>query len=214
MAFDAIKCINENVISLLTVTALIGGALMASVIWLFLSGDNFNGLARPYAPPGQTLYVLSKVIAVFVYLLMWWQMMLGIVNKTNIKYHALFGTGIFILIFSHVLLFLFAISTRQEKFNLSLLLPDFTDGYYKSGLSFGIFAFLCIIIAIMTGMLRKKLQRFWKVGHSFIYITFALATVHSLMIGSDVNSGMFLYIVYSAVFSLIIIFIYQKLIAL
>ena len=99
-------------------------------------------------------------------------------------------------------LFILAISIRQEEINLGMLLPNFTNDYYKSGLSFGVMALFFIFIATFTGIFRKKIQGFWKVGHSLVYMTFVLATVHGLMIGSDVNSGVLSYIIYGAVFSL------------
>jgi len=122
----------------------------------------------------------------------------------------LFGISIFVLIFCHVLLFVSAVSIRQEELSIGMLLPDFSIGYYKNGLSLGVLAFFFILIATISGILRKRLHKFWKLGHGFVYLTFALATVHGLMIGSDVNSVLLSTIVYGAVLSLVIVFVYQK----
>ncbi len=184
--------------------------IMGSVAYLLLSTGNFSELSRLYAPPGQALYVYSKVVAIFVYILMWWQIMVSILKKVDTKQHIFLGISILGLTLAHVFLFISAISIRQEEINLGMLLPNFTNDYYKSGLSFGVMALFFIFIATFTGIFRKKIQGFWKVGHSLVYMTFVLATVHGLMIGSDVNSGVLSYIIYGAVFSLTFATIYKK----
>lgn len=178
--------------------------------YLLLSNGSIQELARPYSPPGQFLYVLSKIIATCVYLLMWWQIMLGILNKVNTKHHVLLGIGVFFLIIAHVVLFISAVSIRQEELSVAILLPSFSSGYYKSGLSFGVIALVFIFIATVSGLFRKKFQKYWRVGHGFVYLTFVLATVHGLMIGSDVNSGIYPYIFYGAVLSLLFAYIYRN----
>ncbi|HFD31674.1 MAG TPA: hypothetical protein ENJ28_03010 [Gammaproteobacteria bacterium] len=202
--------ISGNTVKENTIAPLLGASLLFITTALLLSGGNFTELTRTYAPAGQTSYLFSKIMAIFVYVLMWWQIMLGLVNKVNTKHHILLGLSVFSLILMHVLLFISAVSIRQGELKLGMLLPDFTSDYYKSGLSFGVMALFFIVIATFTGVFRKKLQSFWKLGHSLVYITFALATTHGLMIGSDVNSAVFSYIVYGSVFSLILAFVYKK----
>ena len=202
--------VNKSIINKNTVSPLLGIPLIALAAYLYFLNNGLNEITRPYAPPGQSLYVLSKVAAILVYLLMWWQIMLGLFKKINTTHHIVFGTGIFILITSHATLFIAAVSIRQEQLVLGMLLPDFTAGYYKSGLSLGVIALFFIFMVTFTGFLRKKLKNVWKVGHSLVYITFTLASVHGLMIGSDVNSGVLTYIVYGAALSLIFAFFYKK----
>jgi len=191
-------------------TPLLGVSLLFIMTSLLLSGGDFFALSRTNAPPGQTLYLLSKITAVFVYILMWWQIMLGMAAKVNTQHHILLGVSVFILILMHVLLFISAASIRQDELNLSMLLPNFISGYYNRGLSFGVMALFFIVIATFAGIFRNRLQPFWKVGHSFVYITFTLATVHGLMIGSDINAGVFPYIIYGAVLSLLVAFANKK----
>lgn len=203
---NANQAINLNVINYLMGTVFITGL----VAYVLLSTGDFSELSRLYAPPGQALYVYSKVAAIFVYILMWWQIMLSILKKINTELHMFLGISILALTLTHVFLFISAISIRQEELNLSMLLPSFTSDYYKSGLSFGVMALFFIFIATFSGVFRKKIQGFWRGGHKLVYVTFAFATVHGLMIGSDINSGTLLYIIYGAVFSLIFSYLYKK----
>jgi len=196
------------------VTPILGASLLFIATGLLLSGSNFSELSRAYAPPGQTLYLLSKITAIFVYVLMWWQIMLGILKKISTRHHILLGLSVFSLIFMHAALFISAVSIRQDELSLGMLLPNFTSDYYRSGLSFGVMALFFILIATVTGAFRNKLQNTWKVGHNLVYLTFILATIHGLMIGSDVNSGLFPYIFYGAILSLIVALAYKKVPAL
>lgn len=204
--------INKSRMGEYVINPLTGVTFIAFVMYLFLLNGSFNALARPYAPPGQTLYVLSKAAAIFVYLLMWWQIMLGVTKSINTKHHTILGISVLVLILSHIILFISAVSIRQGALSLGMLLPDFTTGYYASGISLGVLALFLILVASVSGVLRKKVPKHWKIGHNLVYITFTLATLHGLMIGSDVNSGMFSYIIYGAIFSLISVFIFQKVI--
>lgn len=208
MAHDMNRSItNTNVPS-----QLIGVTLVALMTYLYFLSNGFNELARPSAPPGQSLYVLSKATALLVYVLMWWQIMLGIFKRVNTKYHVVLGSSLFILIILHATLFIAAVSIRQGELHLGILFPNFTTGYYKSGLSLGVIALFCICIATLSGILRNRFGKFWKYGHNLVYLTFALATIHGFMIGSDVSSGIFSYVVYGAMLSIIIALIYQKII--
>ena len=92
-----------------------------------------------------------------------------------------------------------------------MLLPDFTRGYYQSGISFGIIALLLIIIASISGAVRNKVAKYWKLGHGLVYITFTLATIHGVMIGSEMNTKLFTYLVYVGALSLIIAYVYKML---
>lgn len=206
MEFNVNKIhIHTNVIN-----PLIGTTLIILVAYLFFLSNGLNEIIRPYAPPGQSLYVLSKVTALLVYMLMWWQIMLGIFKKINTKYHIVLGTSIFILIISHAALFITAVSIRQGELHLGILIPNFTAGYYKTGLSFGVIAFFFIAIATIASTLRRRFSKTWRYGHALVYLAFALATIHGLMIGSDIHSEVFLCIVYGAVSSLLFAYIYKK----
>jgi len=205
VAFD----MNNTAKEYSSILPLMGASILVISIALLLGGD-FSDLSRTRAPSGQGLYLFSKITHIFVYILMWWQIMMGLVKKVSTKHHILLGIGVFTLILTHVISFISAVSIRQGELNVSMLLPDFTSDYYKSGLSFGVMALFLIFIATFTGVTRKTFQNSWKVGHSLVYIAFATATVHGLMIGSHITSGMLSYIIYGAVLSLIFAFVYKK----
>ncbi|HFD33275.1 MAG TPA: hypothetical protein ENJ28_11290 [Gammaproteobacteria bacterium] len=194
----------------LATAPILGASLLLVITGLFVSNGHLTEISRNYAPPGQTLYLLSKITAIFVYTLMWWQIMAGIITKVKKQLHTLLGMGVFTLIIIHVILFISAVSIRQDELSLGMLLPNFSSDYYKTGMSFGVMALFFIFIATLTGIFRKRLKNHWKLGHSFVYVTFALATVHGLMIGSDINSDGLSYFIYGAVISLILAFVYKK----
>lgn len=191
---------------------LAGSILLVFAGYFLFMADDLSDITRSHAPPGQSLYVLSKLTAMLIYMLMWWQILLGIFKKVNTKYHAFSGVSLLFLIILHATLFITAVSIRQGELHLGMLLPDFTAGYYKTGLSLGVIGFYLIVIATISSALRRRFNKYWRYGHTLVYLTFALATVHGLMIGSDINSGLFLFFVYGAVASLIIAFLYKKLV--
>lgn len=199
----------NNIISINSIYILMGFSFMLLISYLLLGERFIEAFSLSYAPPGQTLYVLSKTTALFVYVLMWWQIMLGMFKKINKKQHVILGASLFVLIFIHVALFVTAVSIRQGELHLSVLVPVFSEGYYSDALAIGVIAFFMIIAATLAAVLRKQFSKSWKWVHALVYFSFLLATVHSLMIGSEVNSGLFSYIVYGAVLSLVVAFIYK-----
>lgn len=194
------------------IITLMGATVVMLLTYLYLKSNGLIEMMRPYAPPGQALYVLSKATALLVYILMWWQIMLGIFKSLNTKRHIMLGMSLLFLIMAHISLFIGAVSTRQEKLNLDILLPSFSHGYYKTGLSLGVVAFIFILIASTAGIFRQQMHKLWKFGHGLVYLTFVFATIHGLMIGSDMSSRLFYYVVYGAMATLLIAFIYKKLI--
>lgn len=192
------------------IAQILGVSLLLVITGLFISNGHLTEMSRSYAPPGQTLYLLSKITAIFVYLLIWFQIMVGIISKVNKQLHIMLGIAVFSLITIHVILFISAVSIRQDELSLGILLPNFSSNYYKSGMSYGVMALFFIVIASLAGIFRKKFQNHWKMGHGFVYVTFSLASVHGLMIGSDINSGRLPYFIYGAVVSLMLAFVYKK----
>ena len=197
MVFEEKKTLNFNAS---TFAFLISGTLVMLFTYLYFRSNNLDTLFRLNAPQGQSLYVISKLMALGVYVLMWWQIMLGLFKKLHTRHHIVLGICTLFLVVTHVISFISAVSLRQDNLAVGLLLPDFTSGYYKSGISLGVIALLCIVVAVISGALRDKLPKYWRFGHGLVYVTFALASVHGLMIGSEI--GVNTYLIYAAVFSL------------
>ena len=206
--FDDNKTLKINaaiIVLLMSVT------LVMLFTFLYSRSNNLDSFFRLNAPQGQTLYVLSKLTALGVYLLLWWQIMLGIFKSLNTRYHIILGVSVLLLVILHVALFVSAASARQGELAIGMLLPDFTSGYYQSGLSFGVIALLCIVIVAIFGVLKNRLPKHWKFGHGLVYVTFALVSIHGSMIGSEISSSSFSYFVYGAVSSLIAAYFYRRL---
>jgi len=178
---------------------------LVSVLIPFFSimqtNSGVEDIFRVYAPKGQLYYLVSKTFALCAFILLWWQLIFSLLNKIKGRLHIYLGLFLFSLVLLHVLLFFSAASVRTDGYALHIFVPEFTSGYYKNALSFGVIAFLFLLASIVAGLLRNKISLRWKLGHRFVFIVYALVLVHSFMIGSEMQSGLFLYIFYFSVVS-------------
>jgi DMSO/TMAO reductase YedYZ heme-binding membrane subunit len=65
-----------------------------------------------------------------------------------------------------------------------VFIPDFTSwsGFWSLG---GRLALILIYIAGLGALLRKKIQKNWRVIHILNYVAFFLAYIHGVLIGTD-----------------------------
>ena len=198
-----------------------------STLWLLLSmglialfffaanGGLSNGL-RAQAPDGQFLYLLSKSVGLTALLMLWWQLFTALITscgfsararlpifKPGKTTHVVFGSMLALFIISHAGLFISAVSLRQDSLAMHLLVPDFS-GYYHAALSLGVIAFFMILAAVIMAVTRKYMQRLWLYGHQLVLLAFGLAALHAVLIGSEVGSGMLLYLIILLVSSIVV----------
>ena len=178
---------------------------IAPVANMIQSSTGVIDLFRYDAPKGQLFYIFSKIFAICSFILLFWQLLLGLLKMTGRRLHIILGSLLFSLILLHVIAFVLAVSLRGGSFAFHILLPDFFSGYYKSAVSLGVVALLLLFISIYSGALRSKVSRHWLRGHHLVFITYMLVVAHAFMIGSEVQSDVFESVLFFSVFIIALI---------
>ena len=170
-------------------------------VTLYASSGGGVEIVRAGAPDGQLIYLFSKLFGLCAFVLLFWQLITAMLSKftrQQIEYvagstvHIYFGAVLLMMVMFHAGFFVSAVSFRSGHLALHLLLPDITSGYYATALSFGVIALYLVVIAVCSGIVRKRIPAFWKVGHALIYITIPLILLHAFMVGSEVQSSFYL----------------------
>ena len=176
----------------------------------------WNSLGDPavyfsYAtPPGQLLYVMSKLAALYAIVLALVQTGMGMLRllplahnwAVSYRVHRTLGIAVLAFVVAHVSLFVVAASLRTGKIASQWLLPNF-DNYYNSAVSVGLIAAVILLLAVAAGMLRRwtALSTTWL--HRLAVPAILLAMAHSLWIGTETR-GLFVMMFYGvAVLALI-----------
>jgi len=169
--------------------------LLVGVAALFSVSDSLvTDITHP-APPGQLLYVLSKMAGLLAIVLVWLQFMLSLSSRIfeQIAYagnrmHRISGLALLFLLSLHAALFVAAASVRHGSLSLGVLVPDFASGYYTSSISLGVLGLLLFGLASAIYMLRQKRERLFRWGHRCVIVACILVFVHSYLIGSETRS--------------------------
>jgi DMSO/TMAO reductase YedYZ heme-binding membrane subunit len=70
-----------------------------------------------------------------------------------------------------------------------LLWPTF-HGFYRSVLSLGAIALICIVVAVASVLAWRQAKRARRWLHRLAMVAFALVLVHSYLVGSETRVGM------------------------
>lgn len=188
---------SSRALSLLCIAMMLAPAL----IWYRQAGDPGIYFSSA-APPGQLLYVLSKLAGMYALLLATLQLTLGLMNglgmtavSTLRRLHVLIGAGVVLLALAHAALFFSAVSLRQGYPAWGLLAPDFRD-FYHSHLSFGLFALVLLLGVMLFGIMRcGGRSRIARRLHRGYVAVITLGYLHALAIGTESQSlaGLLLY---------------------
>lgn len=183
----------QNSIVLLPICAIL-------LAWFLSVGD--PTLYFSYSvPPGQLVYVLSKLTGMIALVLIGMQAMLALVkdvarprmlSNISVRTHIRLGLTTFAFCLLHVGLILSAFSLRQGKFPAVMLLPDFSSGYYRLYISLGVIAFYLLCIGVLAGWKARTKRPGWKAVHMVWPLVVGLAYWHSLSIGSESRTGIVL----------------------
>lgn len=151
-------------------------------------------------PPGQGFYLLSKLFGLLAVAAIWWQVLAAILNHPTIsserlRGHRYMGAVLMLTAVLHYLFFVSAVYLRNQTFPYELLYPVF-DNYFKISLSAGWFAFVSLIITLAAAVFRKKLGAIWRLVHRLAYLAVILGVLHGFMIGTETGYGLFSYIYY------------------
>lgn len=174
--------------------------LAPGLILVALSGVAVFGADS--APPGQILYRFAKVSGLLAGYLLCLQVVAGIANTMGLsriwpwgrKGHILVFAVLTVLLFCHVGFYLAAVNVRTGSLPAHLLLPDFSQGYYRTSLSLGVIALACFVITALAGWRSLKGSRFARRMHISAYAAFLLVGVHSTNIGSETRFYFFIVI--------------------
>ena len=146
-------------------------------------------------PPGQSLYVLSKLAALYALTLACLQLMWALAKMTGwVKraylsqaLHRTLGISVVGMMSLHVALFVAAASLRKQQLAMGVLFPNF-DGYYNTAVTLGLFAAASICVVAVAGALRAAGARAVKWLHMLAIPAAALAMLHSALIGTDTRN--------------------------
>ncbi len=165
---------------------------------------------RRFAPDGQLLYVLSKVLGITALSLLWWQLFISLVSRKfavmractpGRMMHIVTGILLLLMIVSHAGMFLGAVSLRQGYLAVNLLIPNFTD-YYHTALSLGVISLFMVLASVFVALLRRYISDLWFRGHYLVMLAFALVCIHALQIGSEAGSGGMKYLLLFYIFTI------------
>ncbi len=180
---------------------LIALLLIPGVTHILHTGD-WATYFRDKSLDGQFLYILSKLVGLYAIVLMWLQLMSGLVRIRlfegwNPLIHRNLGLVTLSLVVLHVTLFVAGVSIRNGHFAYQLLLPDLLGHYFQKIVALGVIALWLLIIAVAFSAIRNRLPIVWKWGHQLMLAVFALGFVHSYLIGSEARAGGMLYLYYA-----------------
>lgn len=155
-------------------------------------------------PPGQVPYILMKLAGLYLFALLWLQVLLGVLKgdtlsrylipQWSLDNHRWLGIATLILAWSHFLLFFIAVSLRKEDIAYGLLLPQFDKGIYFIAVSLGWFALIGMTFVAFIGHLRRKSAGIWVYAHRLSFVVFGLALIHAQMVGSEAQSDAWFYV--------------------
>ncbi len=162
--------------------------LLPLAAWLPVTGDPLLYFTAE-VPPGQGVYVLSKLAGLYAITVLGLQMVIGLLaNKRVRATHKQLGILLVITTLLHVGLFVIAASLRAGTITYSMLWPTFATGYYQQSLSLGVIALVLMGIVVMAGCYRFRHGSLVLVHRLSVFIC-GLAFVHSFWIGSETRNA-------------------------
>ncbi len=145
------------------------------------------------------MYVLAKLAGLYAFVLLWVQVMFGLLKNDSLsRYllpqwsmgkHRLLGIATLLTAWAHFLMFFAAVSLRKDTIAYDLLLPEFGKGIYFIAVSLGWFALIGMTLVAIAGTLRNKTHGIWVLAHRLSLAVFLMALIHAQMIGSEAKGG-------------------------
>lgn len=169
-------------------------------VWITVEGNPLEYLTHD-VPAGQALYVLTKLVGLYVFFLLWLHILWVMLKQTPLsrylprwllKHHQATALTLTILIIVHVALFVTAVSMRKGEFAYTLLIPNFAD-YYHSLVSLGVLALWSLPLIVYAGIKSKQKKHIQRL-HRLSYIFFVLVFFHGFGVGSETKSGVMLWV--------------------
>lgn len=176
---------------------MLGACVLVPVMVWWQSVGDMRVYLDYRTPPGQSLYVLSKLAGLYALFLGWLQILLmlmkqaapdGIARRWSLAYHRAFGFTVLGCMTLHVALFVAAASLRTGHVAFGLLAPNF-NGFYATAVSLGLFGFYGIVIVVIAGVLRAAARARAAWVHYAALPVFGLTYLHSLLIGTETRAA-------------------------
>lgn len=151
-------------------------------------------------PPGQLLYVLSKLAGLYALFLGWLQILFvllkhsvagGLGRRWSLAFHRALGLTVLGCMTLHALLFITAASLRTGHVAFGLLAPNFS-GFYAIAVTLGLFGLYGMIIVALAGLLRAAGYSRAIGWHYAAIPVFVCAYLHSLLIGTETRASLLL----------------------
>lgn len=161
-----------------------------AIVWAISVGD-LQSYFSHHVPPGQILYLLSKLVGLYALYFMAAQVMIGIQGRKSqyFRYHRTVGILTAITVATHLGLFVTAASLRTGHAAWDNLVPAFDQGFYKGSVSYGIVAAYVMILIVASGLLMKYIPKLLRFLHLAAYLVIALGWLHSFCIGTETRSS-------------------------
>ena len=162
------------------------------ITWLSTTG-NVADYWLYSVPAGQVIYLFSKLTGLYAFVVFWMQITYGLLGsrrarwgvEAGLAFHRRLGVLLISLAVAHVVLFLLGVGIRTQHFPVQYITPTFSSGYYRMIITLGMFAAMLLIVAFTFGLIRRVVPRIWRYVHWLAVPAYALAFVHSLLIGSE-----------------------------
>jgi len=165
-------------------------------LWLSTEGNPLDYMHYDL-PPGQLLYVFSKLMGLYTVMFLWLQIMYGLVGKGNwvdallpkwsIPTHRLIGILVMSAALTHFALFFSAVALRKQTIPVHLLVPDFSS-YFHAVVTLGVISLYLMILVVLVGIYRSRLGKYWVWSHRLSVLMIIVVIAHSLLIGSETKS--------------------------
>jgi DMSO/TMAO reductase YedYZ heme-binding membrane subunit len=163
--------------------------------WAYGSGDLWSYFGND-VPEGQLVYVLSKAFALAGIVLLWIQLLVGLLIASrgtvaphiSLQWHQQIGTVVLILLLLHWGAFVTGVSMRLDHFARDYVTPTFSHGYYRTIVSLGMLSIIAMVLATLAALVRRHFK-YWRVVHTFAAIGGVGGAIHSWLIGSETRMG-------------------------
>lgn len=169
--------------------------------------------------------LLQRIFGVLIYVLTFWQIVLGVsmewwtkkLGRWIFKFHILQGFFIYFFILIHTFSFTLYRYILFHKFDpiftyldICVLCKTSTDYFY----TIGRIGFLFLTVAFLAGLFRFAtafLRANWWKFHLLNYLVFFITGLHAYFLGTDFGTKPFFYFAVFAYFIVLYIFLFKKL---
>jgi predicted ferric reductase len=162
--------------------------------WAYDSGDLWSYFGADI-PEGQIVYVLSKAFGLAGVVLLWIQLLVGLliasrgtVPQISVQWHQQIGTAVLVLLLLHWATFVTGVSMRVDHFAVDYVTPTFSHGFYRAIVSLGILSIVAMVIATLAALVRRHFK-YWRFVHACAAIGGVGGAIHSWLIGSETRMG-------------------------